>query len=348
MTIPGAPSFSFRHTGSQMRGDGPQPSLKLYSKLQSYLLTGCPCHTTLINRMFARPLLLLAVSSFALGISGSNHDNQQFVIQPVIQPHDNFNLTPVRDALISNKIIGDVLDDFEPKYYLDVVYPKHDIRVMLGTEIKPKHVKKRPRFGIHVVPDRNAETDMSEAAVAPSFTLILTDPDATSRYDPKWSEMCHWIVTNLTSSKSGSLSGLHEIEDILNGDLDSDSDSTGLFRTKDPSDEHDEQASGNDKKSTRPKKHNKHMKDRKHTSKKKDKKLPGELESYFAPAPPPKTGWHRYVFVLLEGDTTNLVAPKERKHWGYGEVRHGVRDWALENGLEVVGANFFFAMNKKQ
>jgi phosphatidylethanolamine-binding protein (PEBP) family uncharacterized protein len=28
-----------------------------------------------------------------------------------------------------------------------------------------------------------------------SFTVALTDPDAPSRKDPGWSEMCHWIVT---------------------------------------------------------------------------------------------------------------------------------------------------------
>jgi len=26
------------------------------------------------------------------------------------------------------------------------------------------------------------------------MTIILTDPDAPSRKDPKWSEMCHWIA----------------------------------------------------------------------------------------------------------------------------------------------------------
>lgn len=26
------------------------------------------------------------------------------------------------------------------------------------------------------------------------LTLALTDPDAPSRKDPKWGEMCHWIV----------------------------------------------------------------------------------------------------------------------------------------------------------
>ena len=50
-----------------------------------------------------------------------------------------------------------------------------------------------------------------------------------------------------------------------------------------------------------------------------------ELMEYMAPAPPPKTGKHRYVFVLLEpedandGPTGDPEAPKERPHWDMGK-----------------------------
>lgn len=40
--------------------------------------------------------------------------------------------------------------------------------------------------------------------------------------------------------------------------------------------------------------------------------------------------------------------PKERPHWGYGTVGKGMRDWAKDNGLTPVGANFFYAENKEQ
>jgi hypothetical protein len=45
---------------------------------------------------------------------------------------------------------------------------------------------------------------------------------------------------------------------------------------------------------------------------------------------------------------TNLTKPEGRKHWGHKRKGHGVRDWAMKEGLEVVGANFFYAKNKKQ
>lgn len=66
------------------------------------------------------------------------------------------------------------------------------------------------------------------------------------------------------------------------------------------------------------------------------------------PAPPERTGRHRYVFVLLNGDCSNLTAPSERKNWGTGKERHGVRDWIKNETLSVVGANFFYAQNEKQ
>jgi phosphatidylethanolamine-binding protein (PEBP) family uncharacterized protein len=66
------------------------------------------------------------------------------------------------------------------------------------------------------------------------------------------------------------------------------------------------------------------------------------------PGPPSKTGYHRYVFLLLEGDNSNLTAPEDRQHWGMEKERHGVRDWAKREGLEVIGANYFIEKNKKQ
>ncbi|KAK4458703.1 phosphatidylethanolamine-binding protein [Cladorrhinum samala] len=78
-----------------------------------------------------------------------------------------------------------------------------------------------------------------------------------------------------------------------------------------------------------------------------------DVISYKPPGPPEKTGKHRYVFLALvpaNGTTEelHLAKPGERKHWGFGEAVNGVRKWAGENGLIVVGANFIYAQNKKQ
>ncbi|KAG9782029.1 hypothetical protein ABEF93_005571 [Exophiala dermatitidis] len=210
------------------------------------------------------------------GTSRPTHPTDQIVF------HQDYSLaSTIRDTLIANDVIGDVLDDFEPSYYLDITYPKSHETVLLGNDIPVEAVSERPVFTFHSleVPSTNAKKS--------TFTLALTDPDAKSRDNPIWSEMCHWILTNLTTPIPEP-----PIQPL--------------------------------------------------------KAKPGELEEYLPPGPPPKTGPHRYVFVLLEGDTSNLKAPSDRKHWGYGKPRHGVRDWAKENDLTVVGANFFFAQNKKQ
>ena len=66
-----------------------------------------------------------------------------------------------------------------------------------------------------------------------------------------------------------------------------------------------------------------------------------ELMPYLPPSPPPETGYHRYVFVALtsksQGCDHDLEKPKDRPHWGYGKVGRGVREWAKENKLVVIG-----------
>lgn len=78
-----------------------------------------------------------------------------------------------------------------------------------------------------------------------------------------------------------------------------------------------------------------------------------EIITYKPPTPPAKTGKHRYVFIGLRpanGTTERLQLskPGTRKHWGTGKERHGFRDWAFQNGLQPIAANFFYAQNKKQ
>lgn len=64
-----------------------------------------------------------------------------------------------------------------------------------------------------------------------------------------------------------------------------------------------------------------------------------DIMSYYPPAPPPKTGYHRYVFVLMTTtkNAESIKKPKERPHWGYGKVGAGVREWAAENDMEILG-----------
>ncbi|KAF2173011.1 hypothetical protein M409DRAFT_16961 [Zasmidium cellare ATCC 36951] len=179
------------------------------------------------------------------------------------------------------EIIPTVLDAFHPFLTISISWKKADVDV--GNTIKPKKVKNTP--------DVQLIDDLPELKrTLPQLTLALTDPDAKSRDDPVWSEMCHWIATGIPLTSDGTIDTSQDFKEVV---------------------------------------------------------------PYKAPAPPKKTGKHRYVFVALTPkngthEPLNLTAPADRQHWGYGKERMGVRQWAEDNGLAVIGANFFYAQHKKQ
>jgi phosphatidylethanolamine-binding protein (PEBP) family uncharacterized protein len=140
----------------------------------------------------------------------------------------------------------------------------------LGNAIAPKDASDVPEVQLL---DGTSKTESTAYAVA------MTDPDAPSRDDPKWSEFCHWILDKSGSTKS--------------------------------------------------------------------------ILDYRPPTPPAKTGYHRYVLVAFEPqngthEKLHLSKPEDRKRWGTGKKRHGVRDWAKENGLAPIAANFIYVQNEKQ
>jgi len=78
-----------------------------------------------------------------------------------------------------------------------------------------------------------------------------------------------------------------------------------------------------------------------------------DVMPYQPPSPPKKTSFHRYIFLAFEPRNgtkreLDLSKPSDRKHWGTGKKRHGVSDWAKENELVPVAANFIFVQNSKQ
>ena len=226
-----------------------------------------------------------------------------------------------------------MVDDFLPSVLLDVAWPqsKHKSKTAsLGNTIKPKKLQGRPL--IHIHPDQNSNLPYPWPVEMP-FTVILTDPDAPSRENPKWSEFCHWIITGIpatpsfpivvstsssssppfspwtssSTSSSSSLSSFHSPVSDNALDLDeAEVETDDNFKIR-------------------------------------------EIVPYHPPGPPPKTGKHRYVFLALTpvNATTeglNLTTPAGRQHWGY-DGYGGVREWAVENGLRVVGGNFVYAKN---
>lgn len=176
--------------------------------------------------------------------------------------------------LINAEIIPTVINDFIPTLTLTVSWS--DKTAKLGNTINPDELQDAPVIKLHEI---SSSTTLRSSGL--TYTIALTDPDAPSRDNPEWSEMCHWIATKVPVSSSS-------IEEES-----------------------------------------------------KAKKLK-EIMPWKPPGPPPKTGKHRYVFLVFapaNGTTKKLQLskPSDRQHWGTGKERHGVRDWAEDNGLAPVG-----------
>ncbi|KAF6826280.1 phosphatidylethanolamine-binding protein [Colletotrichum plurivorum] len=188
-------------------------------------------------------------------------------------------LTRVHEELSQAQIIPTVLDDFEPILGLSAEWDSSH-RADLGNTLSPADLQSAPSTSLV------KGSALPGVQITTTYVLTLTDPDAPSRDDPKWSEFCHWIATGVSASSAGAKPAVKDVVE------------------------------------------------------------------YKPPGPPPRTGKHRYVFVVwvpANGTTEelNLSRPQERKHWGGGQGR-GVRNWARENGLVPVAANFIYAQNEKQ
>ncbi|KAG0006706.1 hypothetical protein BGZ65_004951 [Modicella reniformis] len=95
-------------------------------------------------------------------------------------------------------IIPDVVDSFQSMTMLSVSYSTQD--VMIGNTMTVEETQQVPKVSFM------ADSPMDK------FTLIMTDPDAPSRNDPKMREFRLWIVTNIPGVNDNP-------EDLLTKDL---------------------------------------------------------------------------------------------------------------------------------
>lgn len=196
------------------------------------------------------------------------------------------------ESFRKHKIIPDVVDEFDSQGLLTIEYDK-DVQVTVGNTLKPDVLQKQPtvQFTLNS-PNQELELQVSKED---KFTLVLTDPDAPSRTDKKWSEYLHWLVTDLSlnTADDGSENSLSTILDLSKGT---------------------------------------------------------EVIPYLGPAPPEKTGKHRYVFLFFKQDPAAKLKPKDRPNWGTGVPGSGVRDYFKQHGgdSELLAVNFFYAQNDVQ
>ncbi|CAN6601326.1 carboxypeptidase Y inhibitor [Trichomonascus vanleenenianus] len=187
----------------------------------------------------------------------------------------------ISEALKKHEVVPDVVDEFEQGGLLTIAYDHKKTEVAMGNLLKPAETQKRPAVNLTFNEDSAAES---------TYTLVLTDPDAPTKGDKKWSEYAHYIVSGIKPPSSGTGVGAVDF-------------------------------------------------DKAH-----------ELLPYMGPAPPPKTGKHRYVFILYKEPANGT--PKsfggDRPNWGTGVPGSGARDWAKKHHLTPVAINFFYAQNPEQ
>ena len=123
---------------------------------------------------------------------------------------DTLNLPKsIEDSLTKDEILKDLFPStvsssaIEPlkQTLLSVQYGPH--QVTFGNQLSKESTKDLPKFQAALTqPFFAASSNNKNISDDSKFTLILTDPDAPSRTDKKWSEYCHFIATNLKINTS--------------------------------------------------------------------------------------------------------------------------------------------------
>jgi len=90
------------------------------------------------------------------------------------------------DSLRKGGVIPDVLGDFHPATELTIHYDKGEAKG--GNEMTPADTQKEPK--VSWTADSNS-----------LYALIMSDPDAPSRKEPKFREWRHWVVVNIPNSE---------------------------------------------------------------------------------------------------------------------------------------------------
>lgn len=165
------------------------------------------------------PVLALAATQvFGGAVTKLAEDAQHVLSDPEINSAND--VSGVKDELKKAKIIPTVIDEFVPSLLVGIDWPssKH---AELGNTVKPKKLQDEPTI---TLTRPGSETDSCSSIANVTYTVTLTDPDAPSRDNPKWSEMCHWIATGLAvsedddedSSCSSSLAlSLTDLEEVM-------------------------------------------------------------------------------------------------------------------------------------
>jgi phosphatidylethanolamine-binding protein (PEBP) family uncharacterized protein len=101
-------------------------------------------------------------------------------------------LTAVVNALKSSGAIPDVIPrSFTPSINFNVIWPSKGHETTIGETLSKESTQEEPEIKVLDVDGAGA----SDANA--TYTMVMTDPDAPSRQDPKWGQFRHWVLPGL-------------------------------------------------------------------------------------------------------------------------------------------------------
>lgn len=103
----------------------------------------------------------------------------------------------ILESLKKEEIFEDVLPQFTPKGLLQVSYGGNN-EVALGNTLSVAETKSKPKVQFVLDAPTNSSEEGVNITEQDRFTLVLTDPDAPSRTDKKWSEYAHFIASDIS------------------------------------------------------------------------------------------------------------------------------------------------------
>lgn len=104
-------------------------------------------------------------------------------------------------ALQADQVIPDVIPEsygFNPTALFSIIWPSTGVEIVLGDKVprektlEEPHIKLLPVF----LPSGELDKSAGQRSCDVNYTLVMTDPDAPSRKDPKFGQWRHWVVSS--------------------------------------------------------------------------------------------------------------------------------------------------------
>ncbi|MCL6384591.1 hypothetical protein EXT61_23725, partial [Pectobacterium parmentieri] len=110
----------------------------------------------------------------------------------------------VVELLKAGEVIPDVIPEFRPSLFFSIIFPGFSTsatEITMGTTYERDRTLKEPEIEVvATVPELLSGSLEGNQ----TYTIVMTDPDAPSKQDPKFGEWRHWVTTGVKLPKAGS------------------------------------------------------------------------------------------------------------------------------------------------